>query len=264
MSTTSTTPPTPAKSVTARALSVLGAFSAVTPRLTLSQISRSTGLAVATVFRLAGELVEGGFLQKDASGGYSLGVRMWEMGLLTPVHGRLRELAMPFLLNLQYTTRETVQLAVCDGVDAVYVEKLTSEISVPVQSRIGARIPMHATAVGQVLLAYADAALIDEIAGSPLTSYTEHTITSKRALLRELSDIRERGYAFSAQEYLLGATAVAAPVIVRGKLEAAIGLVNYKNKESFEECLPPLFQACEGFSKRLEEINSNDLGAAAL
>lgn len=253
--------PTPAKSVTARALSVLGAFSAVTPRLTLSQISRATGLPVATVYRLAGELVEGGFLQRDSSGGFSLGVRMWEMGLLTPVHGRLREIAMPFLLNLQYTTRETVQLAICDGIDAVYVEKLTSEVDVPIQSRIGARIPMHATAVGQVLLAWADAKLIDEIADSELIAYTDQTMTNKRALLRELSDIRERGYSYSNEEYLPDATGVAAPVFVHGKLEAAIGLVDYNNRKSFDEFLPALFDACKGFGKRLEELSQTDLTA---
>lgn len=259
MTTNSHTPPTPPTSVTARALSVLGAFSAVTPRLTLSQISRATGLPVATVFRLAGELVEGGFLQKDVAGGFSLGVRMWEMGLLTPVHGRLREIAMPFLLNLQYTTRETVQLAICDGLDAVYVEKLTSETSVPIQSRIGARIPMHATAVGLALLAYSDAALIDQIAGSELIAYTEHTITSKRALLRELSDIRERGYSLSTEEYIAGATGVAAPVFVNGKLEAAIGLVDYNSREGWDEVIPALFDAAKGFGKRLEELSQTDL-----
>ena len=253
MSTISDPTPTPAKSVTARALSVLGAFSAVTPRLTLSQISRTTGLPVATVYRLAGELEEGGFLQKDPAGGYRLGVRLWEMGLLTPVHGRLREVAMPYLLNLQYATRETVQLAVCDGLDAVYVEKLTSEVGIPVETRIGARIPMHATAVGQVMLAYGSADLVDSIINAPLTQYTEHTITSKRALLKELSVIRERGYAISTEEYVLGSTAIAAPVIVKGIVECAIGVVNYNMREDLEVCYPPLLDACTGFAQRLEE-----------
>ncbi|MEY4039150.1 MAG: hypothetical protein RLZZ52_18 [Actinomycetota bacterium] len=256
MSTTSSTPPTPSKSVTARALSVLGAFSALTPRLTLSQISRATGLPVATVFRLAGELEEGGFLQRDASHFYSLGIKLWEMGLLTPVHGRLREIAMPFLLNLQYVTHETVQLAVLDGMDAVYVEKLTSEVGVPIQSRIGARIPLHATAVGQVLLAYAETSLIDDVVGMPLTSYTDETITSKRSLLRELSHVRDRGYAYSASEYVPGAVAIAAPVFVNGRIEAACGVVNYDARTDIEECSAALLNACHGFAARLEELKA--------
>jgi DNA-binding IclR family transcriptional regulator len=259
MSSTISTPPIPSKSVTARALSVLGAFSALTPKLTLSQISRATGLPVATVFRLAGELVEGGFLQRDQSNYYSLGIKLWEMGLLTPVHGRLREIAMPFLLNLQYVTRETVQLAVCDGLDAVYVEKLTSEISVPIQSRIGARIPLHATAVGQVLLAYADSQLIDQIVEMPLTKYTDNTITTKKNLLRELSNIRDRGYSYSTGEYLTGSVSIAAPVIVNGKIEAAMGVVNYDERADIEECYAAVFEACQGFSHRLETLSGTDL-----
>jgi DNA-binding IclR family transcriptional regulator len=256
MSATSSLPPTPSKSVTARALSVLGAFSALTPRLTLSQISRATGLPVATVFRLAGELELAGFLQRDAANHYSLGIRLWEMGLLTPVHGRLREIAMPYLLNLQYVTHETVQLAVSDGLDAVYVEKLTSEIGVPIQSRIGSRIPLHATAVGQVLLAYADAQLIDQIVDLPLSKYTDTTITSKKALLRELSNVRDRGYALSSSEYVPGAVAIAAPVFVNGTIEAALGVVNYRDRTDIEECCQALLDACEGFSARLESLNA--------
>lgn len=257
MSTTSSTPPVPSKSVTARALSVLGAFSALTPRLTLSQISRATGLPVATVFRLAGELEEGGFLQRDTSNYYSLGIKLWEMGLLTPVHGRLREIAMPFLLNLQYETHETVQLAVLDGMDAVYVEKLTSEVGVPIQSRIGARIPLHATAVGQVLLAFSDSTLIDQVVEQPLTKYTEQTIIGKRELLKELSRVRERGYAYSTNEYFQGAVAIAAPVFVDGKVEAACGLVNYENRTDIEDCHVSLKETCRGFSARLEELKAS-------
>lgn len=238
---------------------MLGAFSALTPKLTLSQISRATGLPVATVFRLAAELVEGGFLQRDESNFYSLGVKLWEMGLLTPVHGRLREIAMPFLLNLQYETRETVQLAVCDGLDAVYVEKLTSEISVPIQSRIGARIPLHATAVGQVLLAYADSQLIDQIVDLPLTKYTDNTITTKKNLLRELSNVRDRGYSYSRGEYVAGSVSIAAPVIVNGKIEAAMGVVNYDERPDIERCYDAVLEACQGFSRRLETLSGTDL-----
>lgn len=254
MAKTAPTPPTPAKSVTARALSVLGAFHVEDPQLTLSQISRATGLPVATVYRLAGELEEGGFLQRDSRNRYSLGVRLWEMGLLTPVHGHLREIAMPFLLNLQYNTRETVQLAVCDGLDAVYVEKLTMRTDVPVQSRIGARIPLHATAVGQALLAFSTPEFIDQIAALPLVQYTEHTVTTPRDLRRSLDDVRTRGYALSTEEYLAGSTAIAAPVIVDGRVEAAIGLVNYELRDDIEQFVPDLLAASAGLTQRIEEL----------
>jgi len=208
------------------------------------------------VFRLVGELEEGGFLQRDASNFYSLGIKLWEMGLLTPVHGRLRELAMPFLLNLQFVTRETVQLAVCDGLDAVYIEKLTSEVDRSAQSRIGARIPLHATAVGQVLLAFSDQHLVDAILDLPLTKYTESTITTQRYLLKELEQVRLRGYAYSRGEYLAGSVAIAAPVFVNGEVEAALGVVNYEQREDIEACVADVLKAGDSFSRLLEELGS--------
>ena len=254
MAKTAASTPVPAKSVTARALSIIGAFHVEEPMLTLSQISRATGLPVATVFRLIGELEEGGFLERHPGGRYSLGVRLWEMGLLTPVHGRLREIAMPFLLNLQYATRETVQLAVCDGIDAVYVEKLTMATDVPVQSRIGARIPLHATAVGQAMLAFSDRLFVDRILDLPLTRYTEHTQTGKRELRRTLESVRELGYATSTEEYVLGSTGIASPVIVDGTVVCAIGIVNYQ-LANLSEWVPQLQAACAGLANRIQELD---------
>ncbi len=247
-------PKSTAKSVTARALAVLGALSAQEPSMTLSQLARVAGLPVATVYRLAGELEEGRFLQRDASGRYSLGVRMWEMGLLTPVHGHMREVAMPFLLNLQYECRETVQLAVCDGVDAVYIEKLTLDTKTPVQSRIGARIPLHATAVGQAILALSDPGFIDVITGMPLPRFTDSTVTTPRALNKMLDQVREQGFAHSTEEYVPGSTAIAAPVMVNGKVEAAIGIVNYELRDDLEVFVPQLIEAAAGLGRRLKEL----------
>jgi DNA-binding IclR family transcriptional regulator len=243
-----------AKSVTARALSVLGVLTAQNPSLTLSEISRACGLPVATVYRLAGELEEARFLERDSSGRYSLGVRMWEMGLLTPVHGHLREAAMPFLLNLQYECRETVQLAVCDGVDAVYIEKLSLDTKTPVQSRIGARIPMHATAVGQAILAFSEPSFIDVITSMALTRFTDATMTTPRAIQKNLAAVRDRGYAISTEEYVMGSTAIAAPVLVAGKVEAAIGIVNYELRDDLERFAPAMVAAATEFGRRLEEL----------
>ncbi|MGJ9404533.1 IclR family transcriptional regulator [Arthrobacter sp. KK5.5] len=241
-----------AKSVTARALAVLAAFDVENPLLTLSQLARRAGLPVATVYRLAGELEDGRFLDRDSAGRYGLGVRLWEMGLLTPVHGRLRETAMPFLLNLQYDCRETVQLAVCDGTDAIYIEKLTSEISVPLQSRIGARIPLHATGVGKALLAFSPEAFVDAILALPLTRYTPESITDRRTMLRQLAQTRQHGYAQSHQEYQLGSTSLAAPVLVGGIVQAAIGIVSYGLRTDLAQYAPSIRRAADGLARRLE------------
>ena len=246
-------PPAATRSVTARALSILGVFSMERPSMTLSEISRATGLPVATVYRLAGELEQGRFLDRDEDGRYSLGLYLWEMGMLTPVHGRLREIAMPFLLNLQYTCRETVQLAVIDGVDAIYIEKLTMVESAPVQSRIGARIPLHATGVGKALLAFSDPAFVDTVLGMPLTRFTDDTTTSRHTLAKQLAQVVEDGFAHSRAEYLVGSTSIAAPVLVDGLVKAAIGIVNYEDT-NLDEWAPALLHASQALGTRLEEL----------
>lgn len=250
--------PQPPKSVVARALAVLSAFSVRQPALSLSEISRSTGLPVATVYRLLGELEDGRFVQRGAGGKYQLGLKLWEMGLLTPVHGHVRETALPFLLNLHYRTRETVQFAVIDGLTGLYVEKLTSEETVPAESRIGARLPLHATGVGKALLAFSDEDYRRRILGGRLERYTENTFTDAYALESELEAIRERGWTTSFQEYLGGASSIAAPVLVHGQVRAAVGLVNYALDAQLERHIDPLLHAANGIGRRLEQMAGLD------
>ncbi|MFS2295246.1 MAG: helix-turn-helix domain-containing protein [Actinomadura sp.] len=105
----------PGSSVTSRVLAILGAFDITHPALTLTDIARRTGLPLATVHRLVGELVAGQALSRGPGGGYTIGPRVWELGLLSPLHLRLREVAAPYLHDLSSATRENGQLAVRDG-----------------------------------------------------------------------------------------------------------------------------------------------------
>lgn len=247
--------PSPPKSVVARALLILGQFSTSTPSLTMSEISRATGLPVATVFRLLGELQAGHFVQRTQDGRFRLGTRLWEMGLLTHLHGRLRETALPFLLNLQYKTRETVQLAIPFGDAALYIEKLTHEEAIAHQSRIGARMPWHATGVGKAMLAFSEPAVQDEILACPLRQYTPHTIVDLSMLRPQLSAIRARGFALSAEEYVAGSTSIAAPVLAAGTVQAAVGIVNYRLDPDLKRFTEPLLHAVEGIGARLEDLD---------
>ncbi|CAN5147972.1 IclR family transcriptional regulator [soil metagenome] len=256
MSSLPSEPRSTAKSVTARALAVLGSFTLEEPEMSLSRLARASGLPVATVFRLARELEEGRFLDRNDAGQYSLGVHLWEMGLLSPVYGRMRENALPFLLRLHVATGQTVQLAVIDGFDAIYIEKLTSEISVPIQTRIGARIPLHATGVGKALLAFSPQSFTDVFLGLPLARFTEETTTNRRSLARELAQVAADGVARSTGEYVPGSTSIAAPVLVDGAVLAAIGLVNYR-LESLEEYVPALLEVSSGLSSRLLELGAS-------
>lgn len=258
-----TAPPVvpPPKSVVARALLILGQFSVATPALTISELSRCTGLAVATVFRLLGELEAGQYVERSPRGRYRLGKRLWEMGLLTPLHARLRESALPFLLNLQYKTGETVQFAIPDGAAALYIEKLTNEETVPQQSRIGARMPLHATGLGKAILASSTCEMLDEVLAQPLKPYTPNTIVDPENFRHELHQIRERGYATSSEEYVAGSMSIAAPVMVEGSIQAAVALVNYRLEGDLERFAEPLLHAADGIGRRLMDMEGLDFPA---
>ncbi|MEV7431749.1 MULTISPECIES: IclR family transcriptional regulator [unclassified Nocardioides] len=214
----------PGVSVTARALSLLTAFDETHRRLGLSEMARRADLPLGTAHRLVGELVAFGALSRSPSGDYVVGRRLWDIGLLAPVQTGLREAASPYLHDLYGATAATVHLAVRDGLEVLYVDRLRGSSSVPVVSTVGSRLPLHATGVGKVLLAHAGPE-VEAAALALLEPVTPYTVTQPGTLRRQLSRARREGWAATAEEMSLGACSVAVPVRQRGEVVAALGLV---------------------------------------
>ena len=212
--------------VTARVLAVLDAFTAERPELTLTDVARRAGLPLSTAHRLVGELTAWGALERDGRGRYRIGLRLWEVGSLAPRSLGLRESAMPFLTDLHEVTGENVQLAVLDGRDAVYVERLSGRGAVHVVTRVGSRLPLHATGVGLVLLAHTPAPFQERVLAGPLRRYTPRTVTDPERVRRTLADVRRTGVAVSDRQIELVSQSVAAPVRGRdGTVVAALSVV---------------------------------------
>jgi DNA-binding IclR family transcriptional regulator len=240
------------RSVASRLLAILDAFDIGHLRLSLSEIARRADLPLATTHRLVRELTEWRGLERDAEGRYRIGTRVWEVGLLSPLHTRLREVALPYLQSLYETSRENVHLAVLDGHDAMYVEKLAGHRSVPIVSRTGGRLPLHATGVGKALLAWESPPFIDEVLARPMARPTPYTIVEPGRLLRELAETRQRGYAVTREEMTLGTCSVAAPVLdAEGVPVAAVGLVVHTVHVEPAKLAPPVMTAAEGIAARL-------------
>jgi DNA-binding IclR family transcriptional regulator len=200
------------RTVSSRVLSVLDAFTGAQRRLSLTEISRRTGLPMGTAHRLVGELVAWGALERDEHGRYQIGLRLWEVAALAPRGPGLREIALPFLEDLYEATHQHVQLAVLDGLDVVYIERISARGAVGVRSRVGGRWPAHTTGVGLVLLAHADPPVQEAYLATSLAGFTELTITDPAALRRVLADVRRTGYAVSDRQVTMDAVSVAAPV----------------------------------------------------
>ncbi len=237
--------------MTERVLSVLAAFSAERPELTLTEISRRAGLPLTTTHRIVGELAAWGALERQA-GCYRIGLRLWEVGSLAPRGLGLRETAMPFLEDLYEVTRQNVQLAVLDGTDAVYVERISGRGAVNVITRVGGRLPLHATGVGLVLLAHAGADLQEQVLAGPLRRYTAKTICVPAQLRRVLADVRREGVAITDGMIELIALSIAAPVRdARGDVTAALSVVVPSEGTDARAYVPAVRAAARAISRAL-------------
>ncbi|MFD4351179.1 IclR family transcriptional regulator [Nocardia sp. NPDC058518] len=214
----------PGLSVTSRALAILGAFDQRHRRLTLTELATRADLPLPTAHRLVGELLAWGALSRTEAGHLVIGRRLWDIGLLAPVQSGLRQIASPYLHDLYGATLATVHLAVRDGHQVLYLDRLSGHASVPVVSTIGSRLPLHATGVGKVLLAHAPADIRADVLAH-LSRITPYTVNQPGQLSRQLDAVLTDDYATTVQEMSLGACSVAVPIRSGGAVVAALGVV---------------------------------------
>jgi DNA-binding IclR family transcriptional regulator len=252
----------PGTTVTSRVLALLAAFDTDHRELSLSQLARRSGVTIPTTHRLLAELTQWGALRRTESGTYVVGRRLWDIGLLAPVARELREVAVPFLHDLYGATLETVHLAVRENDRVLYLETLSGSRSVPVVSTVGSRLPMHATGVGKVLLAYAPPEVREKVLSGPLPRLLPRTITSPVILARQLERVRTDGYATTDEEMTPGARSVGVPIMAGSSsgtgagagddgVVGAIGFVVGDLRRSQDRLVASLRVAAQGIARSL-------------
>jgi len=209
-----------------RAFALLSAFDAGHRSLSLGELSRRAGIPPSSALRLAGRLVAWGALERDPKGRFAIGLRLWEVGSLAPRGQELRQVALPYLRDLEEVTRQHVLLAVRDGGDALLVERLSSHHAMPVLYRVGGRLPLHSTGVGLVLLAFAAPDVQEGVLSQPLMHQPEMIAVSPAALRRSLAAIRQDGAATVRRRVPEPLVSVAAPIFDgRDQVTAAVSVV---------------------------------------
>lgn len=193
--------------------------------LSLADIAAHAQLPASTTHRMLAELIAWGGVEKAASG-YRLGLKMWRLGTRHVGTRTLRQVSLPYLEDLLALTQQNVTLAVLDGAAALYVERLLAHDSVLVLADVGRRLPLHATGVGLVLLAWGGDLLLNEVLDTGPRRYLPGTVVDPDAIRQRLAEIRRTGVATTRDEMTANATSVAAPIRdARGDVVAALSII---------------------------------------
>jgi DNA-binding IclR family transcriptional regulator len=195
-----------------RAAAILRLLAGGSGRLGVGEIADSLGLARGTAHGILRTLQGVGFVeQDDATGKYQLGARLLHLGTSYLDVNELRSQAINWADSLAARSGEAVRLGTLLEGKVLVVHHVFRPDDTPQTLDVGALLPLHATALGKVLLAY-DASAAAALGRSPLEPYTRRTVTSARVLSRALAEVRDNGWAAEAEEMTIGEASVAAPI----------------------------------------------------
>jgi IclR family transcriptional regulator, pca regulon regulatory protein len=210
-----------------KAMTVLKAFDASRPRLTLSQIASLADMDLSGAQRFTYTLVHLGYLQKDEeTKTYSLSPQVFDLSYHYLSSNELVNRAAPYVQQLSMHTGETANVTVLHGSDIVFVYRIASPQVLISSLNVGARMPAYCAAPGLAMLAHLPESEVDAIlAATDLVKHTPHTVAQPRAIKQRLSEIRKAGYAHTEEEYYLGDISTAAAVLdARGRVMGAVNV----------------------------------------
>jgi DNA-binding IclR family transcriptional regulator len=240
-----------------RALGMLEAVAQEPEGLSNAEISRKLQIPKSSASYILRALEKHGYLRRDTeTARYRVGLKILSLsrGALSGID--VRELALPIMRHLMEKTGLTCHLAILDGPEAVYIEKVEPQGFIRVDTWVGRRMRVHATSVGKALVAHIPQAQLEKIvANRPMEKRTPKTITTLPRLLKELERVRTLGYAVDDEENNLGARCLGAPVFnQQGEIEASIGLsgtINQVNSDTMPRIVEALKDAARHLSMQL-------------
>lgn len=244
-----------------RGLGILGSFTPERPVLGIADIANELGMTRSTTHRYVITLVALGFLEQGASRKYRLGLRVTDLGMSVLNSIGLREHSRPYLEELRRRSSYTVNVAVLDGPEVLYVDRARSfrrgQSKIDLNLRPGSRLPAYCTSMGKILLAFLPEGEQRELIGQmTLTRRGPNAITSKRALRMELEQIRKEGLAVNDEELAEGLYSMAAPIRDESRaVVAAINMAAHASMISLEQLVdalgPHLVATADHISARL-------------
>jgi DNA-binding IclR family transcriptional regulator len=210
-----------------RMMSLLGALGRHATPVNLKQLATETHLHPSTAHRILSVMVDNRLVDRIEPGTYRLGIRLLELGSLVKSRISVRQEALPHMQQLHQALGETVNLSVRHDDEVVYIERTSGNGSMMrVVQIIGARAPLHITAVGKIFLAEdGPDKCTDYVRRTGLPRYTDNTVTDAEALAREIEKIRRQGYAVDDEEAEKGVSCIGAGIFNdEGRLVAGLSV----------------------------------------
>jgi IclR family pca regulon transcriptional regulator len=226
----------------ARGLAILSTFHSDRPLIGVSELSRGLDLSRSTVHRYVATLAKLGYLQQDPdSKRYRLGPKVLDLGFSALNSMDLLEVSAPFLRQLSDETQRTVNVAILEGVDVVYIERCRAarpgQQEIDLNLHVGARLPAYCTAMGKAILAFVPEDRLDDVvAHTEFVPRGPNTLTDEGAFRAELDKIRSTGIAVNDEELAYGLRSIAAPIYSHtGEVLAALNLAIHRTVVSMDE-----------------------------
>lgn len=214
------------------ALRILNSFTMEEPEKKISDISAELGLNKSTVSRTMATLASEGFVYKDPeTKKYRLGFSILTLSGIINSNMDIYKESHPVLNQLVESIGETAHISILDQLEVIYLQKVECNHPVRFLTHVGKRNPAYCTSSGKVILAFSREELVEAVIANGLKKYTKNTITDPDEFRQHLQEIRERGYAYSIEEFSEGVITIAAPVYdYTGKVVAALSVVGPKQR----------------------------------
>ena len=225
--------------------------------VSLREMARELHISPASAYRALNSLKDIGYVrQHPQDGTYQLTLKMAWISAQLLENVQLRQIAHPFLQELTSATNETTHLAVLEGTEFVYIDKVDNAQAVRMRSRVGQRGRLHCTAVGKAMLAFLPEAEREAaLQHLQFQTATEHTLTDAAAFRQELQKVRTLGYAVDDEENEVGIRCVGAPIYDHtGRLTAAVSVSGWTitmTPERIPGLAPQLVRTCRRISAEL-------------
>jgi len=240
------------------ALDLLEQFHDDVDELGVTELSKRLKLHKNNVFRLLATLESRGYIEQNrATENYRLGLKALELGqTFIKQMGLLRQ-AKPILEKIVEQCNETAYVAIFKEGFIVYLDVVETNLTVRVVSRVGSRMPAYCTAAGKIHLAFMSDEEIDSILPTrEFKKFTDHTITDRETLRKELREVEEKGYAIDDEELDLGVRCVAAPIRdytrrIVGAISVSGPSMRIKDERIGKEIVPLVLESAEELSTRL-------------